>query len=478
MNATVDEDEVARGLVDLFQTHEGIVCGGNDFLYTSHMEQHPCAYFLYRYAPLLASLGVDTIFLENHYVSEPIQTRGFLGYIMYCAYRFGFRVVGLEFKGAADDYHRYTGQRPRDLVTTIAYDERNRVVRLNMVADDLRRYLLHPSVWTRAKGRRAGKYVLFCGMSHVNDEKRCKGIKTLFGAPGLGMQFGERTRWTPKKPFHDREARYKRPTDYLVEMQSLLPLSTRLHIDSTLYTTLHDYLFFYRAYAELMRRAGRETTPARLWRKPTGVYPMEYRYMLEHMIHTDPRLALPKDVKVENVRHAAARKRAGMSTLAVRPPLDAAYEQIASLVMDDSVNICSRRAQSMALAGITDEHLDDLTNRVREWIGAQTGRELTREQYPMVMDMIFLEKKTLEDAPVERWWSALQAKFRKQRQRPEHHLFTFLKLMHSLGIALPKTRALANLYPAVRDPECPTAPPSADDAPGARTSDRLASATV
>lgn len=451
MNATVREDSVASGLTDVLGKYEGIVCGGNDFLYTSHMEQHPCAYFLYRYGPLLASLGVDTIFLENHYISEPLQTRGFLGYVMYCAYRYRFRVIGLEFKGTQEEYKQYTGKTPYDMVTTIAYDERNRIVRLNMVADDIRKYQLHPSVWTKKKGRRLGKYILFCGMSHVNDERRCKGIKTLFNVPGIGVQFMDTTRWTKAKPFYDKEANYRRPTDYLMELKEYLPQSLRLHIDSTIYCGLHDYLFFYRAYEALLKQVGKKTSPCQLWRAVFHVYPMEYQYMLSHIVRSEPALG-------KAFERIPSRE----------------YEEISSIVMDQFTNICSRSIQRAALAGVTEEDLDHLTNCILLWVQKETGKALEPSQYPMVMDLIFLEKKKLDSSqPPDRWWSLLQHKFKKQRTRPEHHLFPWIHLMYSLRsiqehgqamLPIPKTRFLAKLYPdaLTSNPQCLTQQESED----------------
>jgi hypothetical protein len=392
----------AEGLVAAFR-NDGIVCGGNDFLYTDHMTQHPCAYFLYEYGPLLAAQGVDTIFLENHYVSEPIQTRGFIGCVMYCAYRFGFRVVGLEFKGDAEEYERHTGVRPAERVTTVAYDERNRLLRLNTVVSDIVRYHMHPSVWTPEKGRRSGKYVLFCGMSHVNNEKGCRGIAERLGCPGVGVQFG-RTAWTKGGWFEDKASRYRRPTSFLLTMEERKEVSENLIVNGAMYSCLHDHLFFYRAYERLMRAAGKETSPSLLWKSVFHVYPMEYQMMLRHIGRTESALESSERT----------------------------YEEIASIV-SDRLRVVGREARRKALAGVTPEKLDRMAESVLLWMRAETGLAFDEEQRRDLMDMIFLEKKTMDCAQDERgWWSDLCFKFRKQPTRPEHHLFQWLEILASL----------------------------------------------
>jgi len=410
-------DPVAEGLRAALGRSDGLVLGGNDFLYTAELDQHPCAYLLYRYGPLLASLGVDTVFLENHYVSEPIQTRGFIGGVMYCAYRFGMRVVGLEFKGEPGEYERFTGVRPAEKVTTVAYDERNRILRLNTVTEDL------------VRRQRRGKYILFCGMSHVGKEHDIDGIAERLAVPGLGVQLRDRTRWTERGLFEDAASFYRRPTDFLVGMEEDRKVSDSLHVHSAIFSALHDYLFFFLAYRRLVPRA----TPDGLWKSVFHVYPMEYLMILRHIGETDPRLAASNET----------------------------LEQIASIVYDE-LRATRREDRARMLAGVTPTMLDAAADALIRWMRSEAalGETTTPEQRLALMDMIFLEKKKMDtESDEETWLDDLRVKFRKQPTRPEHHLAQWLDLLLSLrrnvgadgqpALPLPSTKYLGRLRQSV-----------------------------
>jgi len=62
----------------LVKKYDGMVLGGNDFLYTKDMDCHPMAFFLYEYGRTLVECGLDTIYLENHFITEELQTRGLI----------------------------------------------------------------------------------------------------------------------------------------------------------------------------------------------------------------------------------------------------------------------------------------------------------------------------------------------------------------------------------------------------------------
>ena len=71
---TQHEDiQMRESIHSLLSKYDGLVMGGNDFLYTKELPSHPCSYFLYQYGDTLVEAGLDTIFLENHYLIELIR---------------------------------------------------------------------------------------------------------------------------------------------------------------------------------------------------------------------------------------------------------------------------------------------------------------------------------------------------------------------------------------------------------------------
>jgi hypothetical protein len=176
----IDDTMIHAWIKQQFGSTDGIIFGGNDFLYTKDLSSHPCSYFLYKYGRVLVQEGLDTIFLENHYIKEPIQSRGLIGHVMYCAYLFNLRVIGLEGKFTSEEYYKYTNKKIEDSWTTVAYTTKKRIDRLNIITKDI------------VDHHKKGKYLLFCGMSHVNDETYstdCKGMKHLLNVPGCGLSF-------------------------------------------------------------------------------------------------------------------------------------------------------------------------------------------------------------------------------------------------------------------------------------------------
>jgi len=416
-------DSISETVTEILTSHNGMVLGGNDLLYTNTLEQHPFSYFVYKYGRLLAYLGVDTLFIENHYISEPIQTRGFIGYMMYCAYLFNFRIIGMEFKGTTTDYFEHTGKRVSKSVTTIAYDEYNRLLRLNYVTKDVVGWKMDPARWTEQEGRRSGKYLLFCGMSHVNNEKGCKGIKTLLNVPGIGVMFSDHDAITKLGTFRDTSSSYRRPTDYLIELNSVPEIAMRLHIDSTIFTTLYEFFFFYQAYSKLMENAGKKTTVKGLWQKSKyQAYPLPYNDMANYVMKYEP-LVRTKE-----------------------------YKRLCSVVSTYLCDICTRQLMRDSTTGMTEEDMSELITNVLLFVEKKMGRGLQKKDFQPFMDLIFLEKKKMPlPNTVREFLSLLTVKFKKQLNRPENHLYHLFLIMNSLDIPLPKTRALTRLFHKVLD---------------------------
>lgn len=409
-------DKVSEGLINLYKIHNGLVIGGNDFLYTNQLDEHPCSYFVYTYGFLLSALGVDTIFLENHYINEPIQTRGFIGSIMYCAYLYGLRVIGIELKGSPSFYYEHTGKQVDGNQTTVAYDEESRLKRLNMISKDI-------VEWKMAQPypeKRKGKWILFCGMSHVNDEKHCKGIRTLLNVPGLGILFGKTNMFTKEKMFKDPDSSYKKPTDYLIEIERNIMRSARFHVDTTLFGMMYKCLFFFNAYQKMMKEFGIEVTVGDLWTSISKqLYPKRMRDMIEHIIKADP--------YVNNKEH----------------------HHIGSIVFGKLKEVCSRKMLQSSLAGMTKIHMNELVDHLILFIEEKTKSSFQPIHYPYFMDMLFLERKTMptEEKPIN-FISAVKRKFQKQLTRPENHIYSLLFIMNSLHISIPQTRFIHLLFPS------------------------------
>jgi hypothetical protein len=395
------DESIKKGLLKVLSSNKGLVLGSNDFFYTEHLDRHPCVEFVYLYGWYLKSLGVDTIFVENHYIEEPIQTRGFLGQLMYCCFLFDFRVIGLEFKGTMKEYEEYTGKQVTAKATTIGYNESDRLLRLNTITKDI---VMH---------QQRGKWILFCGMSHVNDTKVCKGIRTLLGVPGVGIQMGSNS-FRAGADFVD--GKYRRPTDYLIKFSAPEKYSARLYVDSSVFSAMYALLYFFSGYRGVkgVERIGE------LFRKvPTTVYPMWYDDMARWMFRTDPSLEVP-DV-----------------------------DKLGSITFEMTREVCTRQTIKGIKTALTDSHMNEIVDTIVLFL-----EEDLEGKYKDVMKMIFLERKTLPiyDMDTREFLSEVKSKFQKQLHRSENHLYELFQIMSLLGMNLPKTRVIKRLF------NCPIPP--------------------
>ena len=411
-----EDEQIDASIKDLFSKYDGLVIGGNDFLYTKELPSHPCSYFLYKYGDSLVKHGLDTIFLENHYLTELIQTRGLIGHVMYCAYLYGLRVIGIEGKFNPEEYKKYTNKVIESDWTTVAYTTKKRIDRLNIITKDIVDY------------QKRGKYLLFCGMSHVNDETdvtQCKGIKTFLNVPGCGAMFTEHTRITPKLPFRDERSGYERPCDYLIELKRDLKVDNRLYILSTFWCLLHDVLFFYKTYRLLMMSAQPPLpySVLLLWNHSSSIYPHEFRLYAEDMIRRDNRLEMPSQE----------------------------IDDVCSFVFSRYVITCkkmpSRSELVNAMSSITEEQTNEVVDKWVEWIKHTIQYDrLERAQLDKLSDIIFLEYKKLSlDDNEEEYISYLKHKFKKQLDRPEHKLFTLFRIMKSVHIDFKTNKIIERL---------------------------------
>jgi len=416
-NEERDDLTIVQWIKDMFATQDGLVLGGNDFLYTKDMSSHPCTYFLYKYGKELVQAGLDTIFLENHYIKEIIQTRGLIGHVMYCAYLYNLRVVGLEGKFTPDEYHAYTAKKIDEPWTTVAYTTKKRVDRLNIITKDI---VAH---------HKKGKYLLFCGMSHVNDEKEvteCKGIKTLLGVPGCGIRFTEEgdthSRVKARENFCDPTSMYTRPTDYMITLYQNKRVDKRLYIDATIWCTLHDFLFFYSSYYHLLIRHGEKPSVHRLWNHTTSIYPPSYRLYIQDMVRREPRLSIPAQDLDDVCSYTFT------------------YFQL-------HPTIPSRKEYVDASSFFTESRLDEMVDKMVAWVHEVVHKKkLTRVDLDTCMNLIFLENKKLSlEEDEEKYVAYIKNKFSKQLERPEHKLFMLLRIMNAIGVPMKTNNVIERL---------------------------------
>jgi hypothetical protein len=390
--------------------YDGMVLGGNDFLYTTDLQSHPMSYFLYEYGRLLVSLGLDTIYLENHYINEPLQTRGLIGHVMYCAYLYNLRVIGIEGKFTPEQYKFYTGVDITDDWTTVAYATAPRLNRLNIITSHIVPYT------------RKGKFLLFCGMSHVNDETTvttCKGIKNFLNVPGVGCMFSTVNAMTPGKPFSDPVSSYERPADYLIELVSKSVSNDRLYIDATTWCYVHDVLFFYKTVYHMMTHVKKPVSVKSLWNVPTTIFPPIYRMYMDDMIKRDPRLSLP-DSELNDV---------------------CSYIHFTLYLRKE---VPSRQQVAQGLRFLTENNLYDIVDSWIEWVKKMTThKDLDTVLLTALSDIIFLEYKKLStDRHEDRYILYLKNKYRKQLERPETKFYTVIRIMKSLSLHYPTSKLL------------------------------------
>ena len=398
---------------EILTNYDGMVLGGNDFLYTKELVSHPMSSFLYTYGFLLRELGVDTIFLENHYTKEPIQTRGLLGHVMYCAYLYNLKVIGLEGKFTPEEYLKWTNKTIDECWTTVAYSTKKRLERLNIITKDL------------VDHHKRGKFLLFCGMSHVNDELEitdCKGIKTLINVPGCGASFGDTSKIVPNEPFVDLRSMYKRDTDYMIYVKRDLKIDGRLYLDATIWCWLHDFLFFYKTYRMVCLAYGLSFSVKLLWNHESTLFPEVYRSYIKDMIIRDPQLDMP----------------------------ESEWSDVCSFVfslIQAKKTIPTRDEFVKAFVSMTDQHLFDMVDKWVAWIkNLLSTKRLTKKALDACSDIIFLDNKQLSlDNDEDKYITYLKNKFVKQLERPEHKLYPLCKLMKILKIDIPTNNILERL---------------------------------
>jgi hypothetical protein len=394
---------IEDGIRHIFQTYDGMVIGGNDFLYTKELDSHPCSYFLYRYGRLLREIGVDTIFLENHYYTEPIQTRGLIGHVMYAACILGMRVIGIEGKFTKKDYLTYFKKKVNSDRTTVAFSTKKRIDRLNIITKDI------------VESHKRNKYLLFCGMSHVNDEladTACPGIKTLLQACGMGASFCNKSVLTKGKPFVVDSGTYTRQTDFMLDIQLEKQYDSRLYTNAFTWCLLHDVLFFFKTYRDMCLYTNQPYSVSVLGKQHTSVFPPEFSAHLTWMMKTDPRLYVTEKER------------------------DHICSTVHSLIRGYENNIPLRPVIRTALSGITERDLRDWVTIWIEWVKGITKQE-TLDPYLLDLssDLIFLEYKKLStDRDEDRYVKYVKNKYSKQVDRPEHKMMTALQLLKLLGI--------------------------------------------
>lgn len=386
----------------LVKKYDGMVLGGNDFLYTKDMDCHPMAFFLYEYGRTLVECGLDTIYLENHYITEELQTRGLIGSVMYCAYLYKLRVIGIEGKFTPEMYKKYTGIDIEDTYTTVAFSTRKRLERLNLIVKHI------------VEKTKKGKYLLFCGMSHVNDETdvtQCGGIKTLLGVPGIGCVFTNTTSFTKDKPFRDLGSGYSRPADYLIELDEQTSSKERFYIDTYRWCMIHDYLFLYKTIYHLFTSHQKPISVKSLWNHTSTIYPPKYMLYMNHMIEKDNRLQLP-----EKELHDVG-------------------SYVHSLILSKK-SLPSRKQIVSALEGLQVVDLYAMVDQWANWIRKKLGvNELDTTDLNALSDMVFLEYKKLStERKEDRYIDYLRRKYSKQLERPEHKIYRVLCMMNEIGI--------------------------------------------
>ena len=447
-----EENDVKQMIATLFSKYDGLVLGGNDFLYTKELTSHPCSYFLYHFGLTLVENGLDTIFLENHYLIENIQTRGLIGHVMYCAYLYNLRVIGLEGKFTPEEYKKFTGKVIEAPWTTVAFQTKKRIDRLNIVTKDIVEYC------------KKGKYLLFCGMSHVNDETHvttCKGIKTFLNVPGCGASFAEKYAIIPNKPFVDHSSGYRRNADYMIEVYQDKTVDKSLYINSLIYCMVHDYLFFYKTVRNVRQKQSQKfksCSVKQLWNHNTTIYPPIYRLYAEDAIRRDERLLIPVKSPHRKLPWEEVYKEGNKIT---KKELLYEYEEYKEYEADELDDLCSyihsllkdckafpsRADVVKAMEPVTDEQLFQVVDIWVAWMKKTIGHDtLKKFELDAISDIIFLEYKklSLEDDE-ESYISYIKNKFVKQLERPEHKLFTLFRIMESLHIPIHTNKLMERL---------------------------------
>jgi hypothetical protein len=295
-----------------------------------------------------------------------------------------------------DEYKEYTGKEVVGRVTTIAYEESNRLLRLNTVVKDI------------VDKQSEQKWILFCGMSHLGDTKICKGIKSLLEAPGIGIQISGKNKIEREGDFVDGQ--YRRKTDYLVQICPEEKYSARLYIDSMIFSMMYSILYFFNAYRKVtnVSSLGELFTDNKI-----SVYPLWYDDMANWIMNTDP-------------------------SLMINEP-----ELLSSITFDVTREICPRDSLNRIRAGLGDEDMYSVVDSILLFLEKDT----VVKDYKSLMRMIFLEKKTLPLGKTRKdVLSQIKKKFKKQLNRAENHLYELFTLMCILKIPLPQTKAIRAIF--------------------------------
>ena len=414
------DESVQKEIEQIFNVYDGMILGGNDFLYTKDLQSHPCSYFLYVYGQFLKEKGVDTIFLENHYIKELLQTRGLIGHVMYCAYLYQMRVIGIEGKFTNEEYKVHTGRDMKQIhnmdldLKTIAYGTKQRVDRLNLITRDIVKYY------------KQGKYLLFCGMSHVNDETEiteCKGMKHLMNAAGMGATFSSINKITPSKPFV--QMGYKRDTDYLLEIKLEESIDHHLYIQSLVFCILHDYLFFYKTYRLIRNHVKLPYSISLLWNYDgQSVFPDKYKDYVLYMIGIDPQLYIT-DSEINELCSLIHYEISSLFKKIDTYPTRIEISSALSFKEDDESKV--------------ENDLVKVVDLWHNWVKQISQKnKLDKKLLDLLSDLVFLEYKMLStDRNEVRYIKYLKNKFVKQLNRPEHKLVNIFRLLSSVHIQIP-----------------------------------------
>jgi hypothetical protein len=209
----------------------------------------------------------------------------------------------------------------------------------------------------------------------------------------------------------DENSTYLRDTDFMVHVYRDPTIDKRLYINSYVWASVHDHLFFYKTYYHIMKHYGFEPSVQSLWNHTTMIFPHEYTLFVNDMIRRNIELSLP-ETELNGVCSYVF-----------------TYFQSRTMVP-------KRDELVKASESFNEKMLNSIVDKWVSWMKRITKTDpLEKIALDACMDIIFLDTKTLSlDNDEDKYVSYIKRKFEKQLERPEHKLFTLLRIMNSISI--------------------------------------------
>jgi hypothetical protein len=178
-------------------------------------------------------------------------------------------------------------------------------------------------------------------------------------------------------------------------------------MDSTIFSVMYGLLYFFSGYRKVkgVQRAGE------FFHQQPTVYPLWFNDMIEWIMKVDPDRRVPDP------------------------------EVVCTITFDLTREVCSRKVIASIKTGLTESHLEGVIDTIILFL------EKDYSSIRGLMDMVFLEKKTLPlSDDIREVISQIKRKFKKQLHRSENHLYTLFQIMCKLHLELPDAHAIRRLF--------------------------------